>query len=87
VIVFPDRTVRDYIYRADMSGRHRLQGTGMDFTDMRAAIEAAPEARRLYQWLAASHRATFDEWVRESADDVERRHRIAAAVAILAGDD
>ncbi len=59
----------------------------MDLTDMRAALAAAPEAQRLYQWLAASHRATFDDWVRESVDDAERRQRIAAAVAMLAADD
>lgn len=52
---------------------------------MRRALDEAPEAKDHFGWLAPSHRAAFEEWVRASFDTEERRRRIEAAVSMLMG--
>jgi hypothetical protein len=51
--------------------------------DLAAALNAAPDARDLFDRLSYTHRREYAEWIAEAKREETRRSRIERAVAML----
>jgi Bacteriocin-protection, YdeI or OmpD-Associated len=60
---------------------------GQDMNLFEDALACDDEARAVFSWLPAAHRAEFVGWIRSATTETAQRRRIGAAVDILAGRD